>query len=229
MSKLKDLTGFKTGCITVLERYGSKKGQSTWLCKCSCGKIFVQYGGPLRSGKVKSCGHLYNNKKERQKIAYKTIAKPKHGGSGERLYFVWGDMRSRCQNPKDISYSNYGSRGIKVCEEWENDYSAFRQWAIENGYDQNAKRGDCTLDRIDVNGDYCPDNCRWLNMSDQCANKRNTCVITYNGKTLTASEWSKATGIPRETIYSRYKAGWQPEKIFSHHKYNPHKSVIGRY
>lgn len=215
MGRLIDMVGFKTGKITVLERVGSANGQSTWLCKCECGNTFIQYGGVLRKKKVKSCGCVYRDKEERRKLAHRTIAKTKHGDCESRLYFVWLDIRRRCSAEYDISYPNYGARGIRVCDEWDNNYLAFKEWAIANGYDENAKRGECTIDRIDVNGDYSPENCRWTTMKEQCKNKRNTVHIVYNGESKTISEWSETTGIPRSAIYARYRYGWTSDEIFS--------------
>lgn len=229
MSKLIDMTGYKTGHITVIKRVGSKNGQSTWLCLCDCGKEFIQYGGALRKGGVKSCGHLWKDKTERQKIAHSSIAKTKHGDSFSRLYFVWLDIRRRCDSPNDVSYKNYGGRGIKVCDEWNSDYSTFKKWAVENGYNPEAKRGECTIDRIDPNGDYCPSNCRWATMREQSKNRRNSYTITYNGETHTSSEWSEITGIPRNTIYSRYKRGLPVEIVLSKNKFNQHGKIIGTY
>lgn len=224
-----EMTGYKIGHITVIRREGSKNGQSTWLCKCSCGKTFVQYGGALRNGKVISCGHIYADKTERQKIAHNSIAKTKHGDCSSRLYFVWLDMRRRCDSPNDISYKNYGARGIKVCDEWSSDYVAFKEWAINAGYNPNAKRGECTLDRIDPNGDYSPDNCRWVSMNVQSNNRRNSYTITWNGETHTSKEWESITGIPRGTIYTRYKSGWPIDKIFSKIKYKHKKNTKAHY
>lgn len=215
MSKTIDLTGYKTGLITVLERAGSAKGQATWLCQCACGKKFIQYGGPLRSGKVKSCGHLWKSRAERQKIAYNSIAKTKHGGSADRLYFVWASIKNRCYYKGNPTYPIYGGRGITVCDEWKNDYSAFRDWAMKTGYDEKAPRNQCTIDRIDPNGNYCPENCRWTNAAEQSNNRRNSYTITWNGETHHASEWSKITGLSQSLIYTRYKSGWEPEKIFT--------------
>lgn len=223
-----DMVGFKTGEITVIQRSGSKNGQATWLCRCSCGKLFIQYGSPLRKGKVKSCGHIYADKSERAEIARRTIAKEKHGGSRSRLYCVWGNIRKRCNDPNCISYPNYGGRGIKVCKEWD-DFSVFREWAMKNGYNPKAERGNCTIDRIDVNRDYRPDNCRWTTMTEQSNNRRNSYTITWKNETRTASEWSKITGIPRSVIYSRYKRGWDPDKILSQLKYGQHGEIVGRY
>lgn len=229
MPKAVDMTGFKCGLLTVIRREGTKGRQAMWLCKCSCGKLFVESGGNLRKGTIKSCGHLRNDRTERQKIAYRTIAKKKHGDSNSRLYFVWQDMRRRCDYPNDISYENYGGRGIKVCEEWDSDYSAFKEWAMSSGYNPDAKRGECTLDRIDPDGDYCPENCRWQSMLKQSNNRRNSYTITHNGETHTAAEWETITGIPKGVIYARYKAGKEPEEILSKNKYGPHGEITGRY
>lgn len=227
MSKLINMIGFKTGKLTVLEQSKSKYKQSMWLCKCDCGNLCTYTGGSLRKGKVKSCGCYY--KETRTEIAHKTIAKKKHGDSFERLYFIWNDMKSRCNNPNDISYHNYGAKGIGICNEWLHDYIAFKNWAVNNGYNPIAERGECTLDRIDNTKGYSPDNCRWVNMKIQSNNRRNSYTITYKEKTHTASEWSKITGIPASTIYARYKAGWKPEDILSKAKYNQHHKVIGEY
>lgn len=229
MSKLINMIGYKTGLVTVIERAGLKKGQSTWLCKCECGKTFVQYGSPLRRGKIKSCGHLLHDKNERRKIAHNSIAKEKHGDTTSRLYFVWLDMRRRCDSPNAVSYKNYGARGITVCSEWDTDYSAFKKWAFENGYNPSAGRGECTLDRIDPNAGYSPENCRWASMREQSNNRRNTYWITFNNETHTGSEWSEITGIPRNVIYSRYKAGQSPERILSKYKHDPHGKIVGEY
>lgn len=229
MPKSIDMTGYKTGLITVIQREGTKGRQAMWLCKCSCGKTFVTSGGSIRKGKIKSCGHLLKDKTERQKIARNSIAKIKHGDSTSRLYFVWADMRRRCNYPRDISYSNYGGRGIKVCKEWDSDYSAFKEWAMSAGYNPDAKRGECTLDRIDPDGDYCPENCRWLSMLKQSNNRRNSYTITYNGETHTAAEWEAITGIPKNVIYHRYKSGKNPEQILSKNKYGQHGEIVGRY
>lgn len=228
MVEVKDMTGFKSEHITVIERAGTKGRQAMWLCKCSCGKMFVVSGGSLRKGKTKSCGHIRYDLSERRKLAYRTIAKGTHGDSRSRLYATWCDIKQRCYNPHSISYPNYGGRGIKMCDEWSN-FSAFRDWAMENGYDPKARRGQCTIDRIDTDKDYSPDNCRWVTMKEQSNNRRNSYTITYNGETHSASGWSEITGIPGNVIYSRYKAGWPVGKILSPLKYGQHKEIVGRY
>lgn len=167
MGILIDLTGQKFGRLFVVERYGKgcKGKDAKWLCLCDCGGMTVSTGKNLRSGNSKSCGCY---KRERT-----SETKRKHGFGikKERLYLVWVEMRHRCSNSNDTSYKYYGGRGISVCEEWS-DYARFREWAFANGYDPYAAYGKCTIDRIDVNGNYEPSNCRWVDMKTQNANKR---------------------------------------------------------
>ena len=121
---------------------------------------------------------------------------------------------SRCEKPYSEAYKYYGSRGIKVCEEWsgEHGYENFRKWAFENGYDPDAPKGKCTIDRIDVNGDYEPSNCRWVDLKVQANNKRNNHRITINGETHTISEWADIVGIDQRTISTRIWEGWDDVK-----------------
>ena len=208
-----DMSGERYGKLVVLTQAGIQNKQMMWNCICDCGVRFVASGNSIRRGKTLSCGCVY--KQSRPEIARKSIAKVKHGDSFERLYFVWNDIKSRCNNPNDISYKHYGARGIKVCEEWEKDYTAFKSWAILNGYNKNAKRGECSIDRIDVNGNYSPENCRWISSKEQCNNKTNTIFIEIGGIRKTTSEWAELTGLRRDLIYSRYKRGWKGEEIIS--------------
>lgn len=155
MGKTKDLTGKKFGKLSVVEMCGkSKAGQSLWLCVCDCGnKTTVQYGN-LTSGYTKSCGCLRGRPKQT-------------GMSHTRIYHIWYGMKQRCYNPKSPKYKNWGGRGITLCDEWKDDFFAFRDWAIANGY-----REDLTIDRINVNGNYEPSNCRWATLQEQGSNKR---------------------------------------------------------
>lgn len=135
----------------------------------------------------------------------------KHGGKHTKLYEVWCSMRHRCNNPTDYAYKYYGARGIKVCKEWEKDYSAFREWALKNGYSEGL-----TIDRINVYKDYCPQNCRWATAKQQSDNKTTTKRIEYNGITKTLKEWSIYLGIEIRTLYCRiYRLGWNVERAFT--------------
>lgn len=167
-----DLTGQQFGKLTVLCRAGKDHTCVAWLCRCSCGNEKVISGATLRKGKARSCGcTMHEWLKERKPSETHGGARTKKYAGKERLYRVWLGMRERCNNPNHNRFQDYGGRGITVCPEW-NDYSVFRKWAFATGYDPNAPRGKCTIDRIDVNGNYCPENCRWVDMKTQCQNQR---------------------------------------------------------
>jgi hypothetical protein len=207
MKEVIDLTGQKFGRLTVLERRGSNKQHNAlWLCKCECGKEKIISSINLRKGKSKSCGCLRDMLHEG-----KNNPSYKHGESKSRIYHILAGMIQRCDNSNCKAYKNYGDRGIKVCNEWkdkENGFINFYNWAIANGYDKGL-----TIDRIDNNGNYEPNNCRWSNRLEQNNNKRNTKKIVYNEKTYTIMELSKKFNIKYETLLSRYKKGWDIEKI----------------
>ena len=169
--KALNLTGQEFGRLKVIARNGTNQhGKTTWLCRCSCGNNAIVIGSCLTSGHTSSCGCLQkesdaeNGRKSRDKV--KT-----HGGHKDRLYRIWASMLDRCRNHKFKQYKDYGGRGIMVCEEWH-DYANFREWACNNGYDENAEYSKCTLDRINNNGNYEPSNCRWVDMKTQAHNRR---------------------------------------------------------
>lgn len=177
-----DLTGQKFSRLLVIRRDVSKKGRSSWLCKCDCGKETIVLGQDLKSGHTHSCGCMY------KKSCYRDT----------RLYQIWKGMKKRCSNKKHHHYINYGGRGIDVCAEWKNDFNIFYDWAIVNGYTKNL-----TIDRIDVNGNYCPENCRWTTMKEQQRNRRNNHII--KGKTI--AEWAEIKGVAYQKIYQQVKKG----------------------
>lgn len=163
--KLRDMTGSRFGRLTVLGRAsGGDSRKVYWLCRCDCGNETTVRGDHLRYGLTSSCG-CYQSE-------YRTMSHTTHGGYHTRLYKVYRTMLARCGNPNSSEYKNYGGRGISVCEEWKNSFPTFREWALAHGYDENAARGDCTIDRIDVDGNYEPNNCRWVSSLVQAQNKR---------------------------------------------------------
>lgn len=160
MSALKDLTGQRFGRRTVISRAGSdRRGCATWLCVCDCGSESVVTGAELRKNHSGSCGCM---RRDRLTV---------HSKRKTRLYKVWEGMKTRCYNPSHMAYKRYGGRGITVCVEWCNDFQAFYEWAMANGYDENAPIGQCTIDRIDNDKGYSPDNCRWVDMKTQRHNR----------------------------------------------------------
>lgn len=193
---VRDLTGQRFGRLTVLFRADVISRKAYWKCKCDCGTMKNIRGDCLVSGRVVSCG------------CYHDEIKTTHGDSKTRLYGIWHNMISRCRTPTNSLFSNYGGRGITVCSEWLN-YDSFRKWAMENGYDMFAKRGECTIDRIDNNKGYSPDNCRWANGITQSRNKRNNRIIEYNGESHTLVEWAEIIGMNPNTLHARLTyLGW---------------------
>lgn len=197
-----DLTGQRFGRLVVLKfDHVDSRGQAYWICKCDCGNARVVRAGHLRNGATQSCGCM---KREKTSISNST-----HHMSDTRLYDIWQGIKARTERPTNPAYRNYGGRGIKLCEEWHDPY-AFMEWANLNGYSEGL-----TIDRIDVNGNYEPSNCRWITRSEQCCNKRNTIRITLDGQTRTLVEWCNITGCSYMKAYKRYRKGKSPIEIFS--------------
>ena len=162
-----DLTDNRYGRLTVLRRDKSSSYHSAWVCKCDCGMETVVSATNLKQGKTKSCGCLH---RDAIREAIST-----HGESHSRLHVIWSGMKERCFNQNASNYHNYGGRGITVCDEWRSNYVAFRNWALENGYADNL-----SIDRINVNGNYEPNNCRWATSKEQNNNKRNSKTKLFN-------------------------------------------------
>lgn len=212
---MEDLTGQKFGRLTVLQYeyfklYKNSTKHYYWRCKCECGNEKIVNANNLKRGKIKSCGCLNIEKIKQRKI--------KHGKAKTRLYTIWLGMKLRCNNINCLSYKRYGNRGITVCQEWFDNFMSFHDWAYKNGYNEDAKKGQCTLDRIDVNGNYEPNNCRWVNMKVQANNRRNNHYITYNNETHTIMEWSRKTNINFSTIIYRLNKGLTIGKVLGFEK-----------
>lgn len=134
---------------------------------------------------------------------------PSHGMKHTRIYNRWCAMKERCYNPHSKSYRRYGERGITICDEWRNSFEAFYEWAVSNGYQEGL-----TIDRIDNNKGYSPDNCRWVTYKQQNRNYSRNHMITYNGKTQCIADWAEEVGINQATILYRIKAGKTVDELF---------------
>lgn len=210
MGKFVDLTGQKFGRLTVIRRvenYISPKGKPcvVWECVCDCGNVVKVLRQSLVSENTCSCGCL---QKECVSAAIKT-----HGKSQTRLYHVWEDIKARCYNPRSQYFHIYGAKGVALCEEWH-DYDAFEKWAFANGYNEKASRGECTLDRIDGNGNYEPMNCRWTTSKEQSNNTSRNRLITYDGRTQTIAQWSEEFCIPYNKLLWRINHSWDLKRAF---------------
>ena len=179
--------------LTVLRRANVKlSGRIAWECLCECGRKFITIGKDIKSGHTLSCGCYCRDKNSSIRT---------HGDSNTRLYHIYNGMKARCYNSNDKRYIDYGFRGIFVCDEWRNSYKTFKAWAIQSGYSDNL-----TIDRIDVNGDYEPTNCRWANSIEQANNTRRNHLLEYGGETKTMAEWAKIKNMPYSTPKNAYKS-----------------------
>lgn len=174
-----------------------------WLCKCECGNETIVSAQHLKNGHTKSCGCLHTERF--------TLSHTSHGLAKHPLYKIYKGIKERTTKEYNKSYKYYGDRGIKLCDEWENDFKSFYNWAMENGY----KKG-LTIDRIDVNGNYAPNNCRFVSQKVQQNNRRNNHEITYNSETHTIAQWADILGMKYSTLYERLKCGnWNMERALS--------------
>ena len=193
----KDLIGQKFGRLTVIGKVPKEKRknpQYAWMCKCDCGNEVISTANKLTHSIQVSCGC--------QKAERISNLNRKYKNTNKHLYSVYKAMINRCVDEKDPSYKNYGGRGITVCDEWLNDFDAFSEWALLNGYVMDAPQGQYTLDRVDNNKNYSPDNCRWVAMSVQQNNKRTCRYIEYCGETHTIAEWARIFGYKYNYLYN---------------------------
>lgn len=211
MPDFKDLTGRRFSRWTVIERapdHISSGGYkfTAWKCRCDCGNEKVVLSNALISGRSESCGCLHaEHQADIARSNFKT-----HGSSKTRLYHIWAGMRKRCYDQSASNYSNYGGRGIKVCDEWNSGYGQFRDWALAHGY-----RDGLSIDRIDVDGDYTPDNCRWADRVLQANNRRTSVCYEYNGVTHTIAELARLYNLNYKSLWKKLHNGASLDSILS--------------
>lgn len=197
-----NLAGCVFNRLTVIEKTSQRKyGKVLWKCICSCGKEKLVNTSQLLNGSIKSCGCMHNEIMQNMINVGKN--NKKHGQSFSRIYNIWAGMKSRCSNPKTKFYHRYGGRGITVCVKWANSFEIFKDWALKHGYAENL-----SLDRIDNDGKYSPDNCRWVTQREQANNKE--CTYHYQGKSL--ADWAKELNIKHRTLRGRLERGWSWEE-----------------
>lgn len=202
MGVLKDKSGQRYGRLTVIRRTENSK-HPKWECVCDCGNIKSIYQSNLISGDAKSCG-CYSLE---EKIKNNTT----HGLSKTRLFRIYQGMKNRCYNQNIKGYKDYGAKGIIICKDWLDDFVSFYNWSLKNSYADNL-----TIDRINTNGNYEPNNCRWATMKEQENNRTNNHLITFQNKTQTLSQWADEIKMDMNRLYSRIvKLGWSVEKAIT--------------
>lgn len=206
ISRHQDLAGQRFGRLTAIEPSGRDKNSRAviWKCKCDCGSVQYARSSSLNAGEVRSCGCL-----QRDVVAELNTTHGLSGGRDQtnRLYRIWRNMKQRCTNPNATKYELYGGRGIKVCDGWQ-EYEPFHEWATSNGYDDAL-----TLERVDRDGHYEPNNCTWVSYKAQARNTVQNNLLTYKGKTMPLIEWVEKTGIKYSTLRSRvFVYGWSVER-----------------
>ena len=195
-----ELEGQRFGKLTVIRLSGrsSPSGGRYWLCRCDCGNYREVSTHNLKTtrGGIKACEECAEkaSSDNREKFTKETLPHQTNVRR-ERLHGIWVTMKSRCNNPNVEAFKHYGQRGISVCREWNNSYMTFKKWALANGYNDNL-----TIERIDVNGDYCPENCTWIEMRKQFFNKTNTHFIEYEGKKIPVSKMVYDLGLDYSQI-----------------------------
>lgn len=206
MSRVEDICGKRYGKLTVrsVDKDRTTKKHTYWFCECDCGNVVSVRADCLKSGTTKSCKCLWTAEESHHK---------KHGMSSTKLYHVFYAMLQRCENEKDKRYRDYGERGIRVCDEWKANPESFLKWAMENGYKEGL-----TIERVDNNKGYSPENCKWITIAERQKNKRPRgnmdILLEYNGKRVNLMQLSTLVGMNYHTLYFRYKRGLRlPELI----------------
>lgn len=206
-----DLTNKKFGRLTVIKVDEERSNKRTyWICECECGELKSVRSDSLTTknpkSSIRSCGCL---KKEQNKI--NLTANHSHKMSGTRLYETWSGMKDRCLNENSRGYLRYGGRGINICQEWLDDFVPFRDWALSNGYSD-----DLTIDRIDNDGNYEPNNCRWVNDKQQANNRSSNINVEYQNQVFNLKEWKERLDLDMSdtTLYNRYHRGDRGERLF---------------
>ena len=196
------MTGMTFGRLTALEKV-STSGKAKWRCRCQCGNECVVYAYNLSDGHTLSCG-CYKLDRTRE-------TNTKHGLTQHTLYKTWVQIKVRCFDKTRDAYPDYGGRGITMCKEWCEDFMPFFEWSIRNGWEEGL-----SIDRIDNDGNYEPNNCRWVTMKVQQNNTSRNHYLTYKGKTQTMIQWCEEVGLPYHTVMARInKLGWDIEKALS--------------
>lgn len=201
-SKIRDLTGQKFGRLTVIGLKDTETRKTYWVCQCDCGNVKEIRSDNLLDGRVKSCGCIKaeQDKTNLHSRNHKMTDELGFKRSQTKIYRTWQLMRNRCENKHDARYDRYGGRGISVCEDWKNDFVKFYNWAMENGYSE-----DLTIDRIDNDGNYCPENCRWATKEQQARNRSTNINITIGNATKTLTEWCDIFELNYSAVIGRYR------------------------
>lgn len=196
------LEGKRFHKLLVLEKVNNQNSKTAWKCLCDCGNITFVITSNLTCNRIKSCGCLKNEKLIERNTS--------HNQRHTNLYEVWKSMKQRCFNPNNKSYKNYGGRGITICDEWKNSFTSFYNWSMENGYKQGL-----TIDRINNNFNYCPENCRWSDRFVQANNSRWNKHIIINGKDDTLANWLRFYNLSYDKYYKRIKQGFSEQEALT--------------
>lgn len=207
---LNDLTDKTFGKLRVIGMAERTQKKTFWVCECECGNKKEIRSDSLTSKRTSSCGCV---KKMQDAINLKTSDRIKNATytSKTRLYRIWQLMHDRCLNPNNTRWDNYGGRGIAICGEWQRpNFENFKNWALVNGYNEKL-----SIDRIENDGNYESDNCRWSNNKDQCNNRGNNVKITMNGQTRNMKQWCEELKLDYGLVSSRHQRGMSLDKMFS--------------